>query len=191
VGFESYPSMLAARVPGWHFEANRTILIVQALRGLAALLVVSVHIGAYDGFEARYFAISAPLTAPLARIGNIGVDLFFIISGFIMIASTLRPDGRSLRPIEFFKRRCIRIYPAVWIIGLAMLPIYFRWPALVDAHRSIKPDLIASYLLLPQAGSPLLRVTWTLVFEMYFYVVFAMALIARARFVVPILFLWG
>jgi peptidoglycan/LPS O-acetylase OafA/YrhL len=164
---------------------------VQALRGVAALLVVTVHLGNPTGFETRYLGVTDPLTGPLSRIGSFGVDLFFLISGFIMVVSTLRPDRTSLSPVEFLRRRVVRIYPPMWIVEAAVLVVYLRAPDLVNSHSAAKPDLVASFLLLPQIGNPLVLVTWTLVFEMYFYCVFAIALAWRARFLVPILAIWG
>ena len=167
------------------------IRVVQALRGIAALLVVSVHFGNPNGFESRYLGVASPLFGPLGRIGTVGVDLFFLISGFIMVVSTLRPDGKSLAPAEFLRRRCLRIYPPMWVIELAVLVVYLKAPELVNSHGTGPTDLLASFLLLPQLGSPLLLVTWTLVFEMYFYFVFTIGLFGRARFIVPVLVAWG
>ena len=172
-------------------RASVTLKVVQGLRGLAALLVISVHLGNSSGFAARYLGMNVPFLGSLARFGDAGVDLFFVISGFIMVVSTLRPDGRSLSPVEFLKRRFIRIYPPVWIIDALVLIVYLRFPALVNSHGGDRPDVVASFLLLPQTGAALVLVTWTLVFEMYFYAVFAVALVRKAKYFVEILAAWG
>jgi peptidoglycan/LPS O-acetylase OafA/YrhL len=149
---------------------------VQALRAVAALLVVAVHVGNVNGFEARYISPAPILTRAFATAGWFGVDLFFVISGFIMTVTTWRLFGERNAPLQFLVRRVSRIYPPYWIALLPILIVYLLRPELVDSHSAAPPDLLASFLLLPQSGEPLLLVSWTLVFEMAFYLVFALAL---------------
>ncbi|MBC5809598.1 MAG: acyltransferase [Candidatus Eremiobacteraeota bacterium] len=164
---------------------------VQALRAVAALLVVSVHLGNPNGFESRYLSNPHPYTEMLSRIGYLGVDLFFVISGFVMVTSALGANGRLLSAAAFLKRRVARIYPSLWIINTLVLIVFMAKPSLVNTHSNVKPDILASYLLLPQAGSPLVLVAWTLVFEMYFYLVFAFGLIWGMRSLIAALAGWA
>jgi exopolysaccharide production protein ExoZ len=163
---------------------------VQALRAIAALFVIFVHLGGPHGFETRYFHATSPLLAGVVNVGYTGVDLFFVISGFIMTVTTL---GRSKFPssISFFVRRIIRIYPLYWIISALLLVIYVRDPGLINAHSAFRPDIVASFLTLPQPGMPLLLVGWSLVYEMYFYLIFALALSLGKRSFTPVLALWA
>jgi exopolysaccharide production protein ExoZ len=115
---------------------------VQTLRAVAALAVVSVHAG-------------------LGELGTAGVDLFFVISGFIIGKVMV---GRSA--VEFARDRLWRIYPIYWV---ALLPwIYFHAIAFgLDPVR-----IFASVTLWPIIGefyTPYLAVGWTLCFEMLFY----------------------
>jgi exopolysaccharide production protein ExoZ len=167
-----------------------TIKSIQGLRAVAALLVVSVHVGNPDGFESRYLLNAHPFSAGMANIGYIGVDLFFIISGFIMVVTSIGSNGSTLAAGEFLRRRFIRLYPPLWIINTIVLVVFLIKPTLVNSHSAAKPDILASYLLLPQAGSPLLLVAWTLVYEMYFYLVFTVGLLGGKRTLVPTLFVW-
>jgi exopolysaccharide production protein ExoZ len=168
--------------------ARPTFRNVQALRAIAALLVVSLHVGNPLGFESHLSR--HPHLGALANVGYFGVDLFFIISGFIMVVVTQGRGGLA-DARSFLYRRVVRIYPPVWIVEALVLVVYLADPRLIDSHSTIKPNLVDSFLLLPQAGEPLLLVTWTLVFEMYFYLVVAAALAAGRRRFFPTLAAWG
>ena len=163
---------------------------VQALRAAAALLVVGVHVGNANGFEARYLSPQPVLTHVLGTAGWYGVDLFFVISGFIMTVTTWSLFGNAKNGLTFLLRRVTRIYPPYWIALLPILLLYLLRPGMVDSHAAIHPNIWASLLLFPQNGEPLLLVSWTLVFEMAFYLVFAFALTFARRFMPAILALW-
>jgi peptidoglycan/LPS O-acetylase OafA/YrhL len=164
---------------------------VQALRALAALLVICVHVGSPNGFEARYLHVAAPLLAATVKIGYSGVDLFFVISGFIMVVTTM---GLRAAPTgsQFFLLRLVRIFPLLWIVtGLVFLVSVLR-PGLVNSHGGAVPsDVLASFLALPQSGTPLLLVSWSLTYEMYFYSVFALALALGRASMGAVLAFWG
>jgi exopolysaccharide production protein ExoZ len=163
---------------------------VQALRAAAALLVVGVHVGNANGFEARYLSPTPVLTHVLGTAGWYGVDLFFVISGFIMTVTTWTLFGSAKNGLRFLLRRVTRIYPPYWIALLPILLLYLLHPAIVDSHAARPPDILASFLLFPQNGEPLLLVSWTLVFEMAFYLVFAVALCFPRRWLPAVLALW-
>lgn len=129
---------------------------IQALRGGAALLVVLFHLGVMPN-------------------GHTGVDLFFVISGFIMGAI-----GVDERPLRFVYRRVTRIAPLYWAVTLAMCVLFFV-PGLMRNFSFTSEQLIKSLLFIPyfdNAGElyPLVVPGWTLNFEMFFYLVFAAAL---------------
>ena len=88
---------------------------IQAARAIAANLVVFSHL---FFVEAKYTAGSTVLPA-FTLYGIAGVDLFFVISGFIMVAVA----GRDRGPIEFLWRRATRIYPTYWLVSLTVLAI--------------------------------------------------------------------
>ena len=77
-------------------------------------------------------------------------------------------------------RRLKRIYPIYWVVSLLVLAVFLVRPEFVNSHSAHPPDVLASFLLLPQAGLPLLAVGWTLTYEMYFYILFGLALLCRA-----------
>jgi peptidoglycan/LPS O-acetylase OafA/YrhL len=145
---------------------------VQALRAIAALMVVVVH--AY-AVESTYLP-GRPWTTPYHVLGTYGVDLFFVISGTVMLVSTATWFGEKSAPRRFLARRATRIYPPYVIVTALVLVTYLLVPGATGAHRSARPDVLLSFLALPQRGEPLLVVGWTLTYELVFYCVFAVAL---------------
>ena len=167
-------------------NAPKKFANVQGLRAIAALLVFGLHLNLLEGrfTGSSYLDIFSP-------IGNWGVDLFFVISGFVMITSTWQDFATPGVSWKFFMRRLTRIYPPYLAILIPIALLYFRAPNMVNGAQAIKPDVIASFLLLPQHGFGLLIVAWTLVYEMFFYVVFALVLIFRRRYCLPLMAIWA
>jgi peptidoglycan/LPS O-acetylase OafA/YrhL len=149
---------------------SSSLVSIQALRAIAALFVFWGH--AINAVTAEVAAEFPPLYGPF------GVDLFFVISGFVMVYSSERLFGRPDAPIKFFARRFVRIVPLYW--AATAILVWFVVP-----YASTKA-VLGSLLFAPRIPSeaPLLFVGWTLVFEMFFYTVFAIALLAQRRFAV-------
>jgi exopolysaccharide production protein ExoZ len=154
-------------------EAPGLLVNLNTLRALAALAVVYYHITADAGLNFRI------------TTGARGVDIFFVISGFIIAYIGSRKSDR------FFIRRLIRIVPFYWIATLALFSIVWMAPNLL---RSTRPDflqLICSLFFIPRetayAGMfPTMVLGWSLNYEMYFYVMFSLALLISQR-LAPIL----
>jgi exopolysaccharide production protein ExoZ len=149
------------------------VLSLQAVRGIAANLVVLQHLWE---FELKYANTHLPL---VIRFGDLGVDIFFVLSGFVMVAIA----GRGVGPLQFLWRRAARIYPTYWLATVIMLIVAISVPGLV--HEQIdKIPLWRSFLLIAASPEqPVVSVGWTLVYEVYFYFVFGVFLALR----VPIL----
>jgi peptidoglycan/LPS O-acetylase OafA/YrhL len=146
------------------------VLNVQALRGIAATLVVLSHVGEHER------SLSGPhLLAPFTYIGPTGVDLFFAISGFIMTITNWGNFTRPGAPADFLVRRFMRIFPIYWIVTAAVLTVSFK----VHGVTPQPLHLLGALLLVPQAQYPPLGVAWSLIYEMYFYYVFAVLLFFR------------
>lgn len=146
---------------------------LQALRGIAAALVFLLHAMLIE----QKYGQGAVLIGRMGWLGSVAVDLFFAISGFIMVAITRERFGAPREAARFLLERAFRIYPAYWCVSAAVLVVYLLKPGMVNASQGGQVDVVASLLLLPQSMLPLLSVGWTLVHELYFYLVFA-ALIA-------------
>jgi exopolysaccharide production protein ExoZ len=111
-----------------------------------------------------------------------GVDIFFVLSGFIISHSASRYSG-SPQALDFLRRRFVRINPVYYVALLLYLAI--RWHWMVNNHRIPgTASLLQSIILLPSGGAnswPILPVAWTLCFEWLFYLFFALAIAARIR----------
>jgi exopolysaccharide production protein ExoZ len=146
---------------------SSSLVSIQALRAIAALLVFWGH---------AINAVIAEAAAEFPQLyGPFGVDLFFVISGFVMVYSSERLFGRPDAPIKFFARRFVRIVPLYW--AATAILVWFVVP-----FASTKA-VLGSLFFTPRIPSeaPLLYVGWTLIFEMFFYTVFAIALLAQRR----------
>ena len=144
---------------------------IQALRAAAALLVVFVHLDVF----ARVLG--------LPNVGHGGVDLFFVISGFIMVHTT---RARPVGPGAFMLNRVTRIAPIYWLITLAVFCVALAAPGLLQATVADAEQLLESLFFIPFRKSngltqPVLFVGWTLNFEMFFYALFALGLFFRDR----------
>ncbi|MEL7283490.1 MAG: acyltransferase [Pseudomonadota bacterium] len=167
---------------------------IQALRAIAALAVMCAHL---HGIEARHSGES-PLLSAAWIAGVSGVDLFFVISGFVMVwvAGDTTPGWRQ--SASFLFARATRIYPLWWLFALAMAGYFILsygvpWDAekLAPVNVSGIEHLWKSFLLVPHAAFPILPLGWTLMHEMYFYLAFALVLLLPQRFRLPACVIWG
>lgn len=162
-----------------HGEGIGKLVGVQALRGLAAMLVVYYH-------ATQMVHERLDKTAGIFESGQAGVDIFFAISGFVMVVTTHRHWGRAGQWLDFLMRRLIRIVPLYWAATLLKIVATLALPALTS-HPVLDPwHVTASFLFIPAWDAdhrplPLLPVGWTLNYEMLFYLLFATALAARMR----------
>lgn len=142
------------------------VLSIQYLRGIAALMVVLRHISFKDNqYGQGIFQF---------EIGDMGVDIFFIISGFIMYYIMVNKENGLNTIIEFIKHRIVRILPLYWVLTTVGLVIYLIMPN--SFSRAEAPDILGSYLLIPWSNM-LLDPAWTLSYEFYFYFIFAIGLL--------------
>ena len=144
---------------------------VQALRAVAALMVVGDHV---PREEHKLFGHG--LVSGVGAAGALGVDMFFVISGFIMATTTWKTSGKPGAPRDFLLRRILRIYPLWCVVVVFTVAVNHFWPAALHVDDPSLGHIAASFLLLPQRMMPVLGVGWSLEFEMFFYLVFALAL---------------
>lgn len=163
---------------------------IQSLRFIAALMVVLTHTTHMIG--ERILNVG---NGNVWREGNAGVDIFFVISGFVMMTSSASLRDSANAAFDFIFRRCLRVVPLYWVATTLKLMAVLLIPA-ATVHSSIDPlHIIGSYLFLPRYNvdhdiMPLVAVGWTLMFEMFFYALFATALYLRRSpigFIFPIL----
>lgn len=149
------------------------------MRAIAALLVVCQH----AAWKAHQYS-----TDPWQgfRVGEAGVDLFFIISGFIMCEATSR---RATHFRDFMKARALRILPLYWLLTSVALLACVIAPRFVNSGEATA--ILPSYLLVPSESRYLIQNGWTLSYEFLFYTIFGLGLASRsaARYAVPALVL--
>jgi exopolysaccharide production protein ExoZ len=153
---------------------NNQLLSIQYLRAFAALAIVFHHAREqFPGFEATF----------PTDIGSAGVDVFFVISGFIMVLIT---DLGDRNVPKFIWNRIIRIVPLYWFYSMIAILLYTVAPGLFRGNGLTFQHVILSLFFIPHPNpgdlsslSPLIKVGWTLNYEMFFYLVFAIAMMAN------------
>jgi exopolysaccharide production protein ExoZ len=160
----------------------RTIEPIQHLRALAALGVVVFHtlglLGTHLGIEVEH-----------KSLGAAGVDLFFIISGFIMWVTAI---DRDERPGTFALKRIVRIVPLYWLFTTFVLVLVIVKPSLMRSASQDPVHFLASYLFVAwphptMVGRywPPVIPGWTLNYEMFFYATVTLSLLLRRAWRVP------
>lgn len=148
---------------------------IQVLRAVAALLVVIGHLQPlFERIDPRLGFVG---------LGRAGVDLFFVISGFVMVHTTKRADPS---PALFTYRRITRIVPLYWLLTLTVFVLALVAPSLLGASRPDPVWFAKSLGFIPFAKgdgtmNPLLPVGWSLNYEMAFYGVFALSMFGGQR----------
>lgn len=149
------------------------VVSLQYLRAVAAIMVVAFHAG-------ETLAHMGPGPSGLSfTVGLAGVDVFFVISGFIITVTSSR-NGTT--PSEFMLKRFIRIVPLYWLLTGLIALVALIMPQMLGSTVLDARHFAASLLFLPwqhpviDARLPLLIPGWTLNYEMMFYTLFAAAL---------------
>lgn len=178
---QTITSRSPARQPLGNIKFN--IISIQYLRAFAALLVVFHH-ARYQitDFEVFY-------TGGVWLFGQAGVDIFFVISGFIMwVTTSLRPTT----PGDFLRNRVVRIVPMYWLVTLAVAAAALLLPTLFRAVELTPEHVLKSLFFVPHFYPaaptriwPLLIPGWTLNYEMFFYLLFAAALFLPRALIIP------
>ena len=159
---------------------------IQALRGIAVLSVLMFHLVA---IESIYGGTQTILT-DIFGFGMFGVDLFFVISGFIMVTITKDQEQNAKQALIFLYHRVSRIYPIYWVYTSLVLVVYLIKE--VKGTNEVEIDILASFLLYPSATPLLIAVGWTLIHEIYFYTVLFFSLLLTSKKVISgVIFIWG
>lgn len=150
---------------------------IQVLRGVAACFVVLYHTDII--LSRRSYGTNSHFEA-LAQWGWLGVNLFFVISGFTIFLAHNRDVGMPSRIGRYAWRRFARIYPIYWLLLL----VFLAATQLKVDYRAldIRPgNLLTAITLLPFVQDPELplKVAWTLLFEVMFYALFAVTMLHR------------
>jgi exopolysaccharide production protein ExoZ len=152
---------------------------VQALRALAAAMIV-VHHGQADA-TVLGLTTSSGLTSLERFPWTAGVDIFFVISGFIMVHASRGLFGRGGAVWTFLAARITRIVPLYWAATSLYCCILLLTPDILNSEAPTLAQIVASYLFWPVERAdgfiqPIFSLGWTLNYEMFFYVLFALAI---------------
>ena len=146
------------------------LALIEICRGLAACSVVLYHAARHLNAEGH-----APLLMSVWQFGHAGVDLFFVISGFVITYVHLGDVGRPDRLGHYAARRFQRVFPLYWIATIVTLAMDVAgsagWPTPLKA--------VISVTLFPFIDEPIVGVAWTLQFEMLFYLAFGLCIFNR------------
>jgi exopolysaccharide production protein ExoZ len=157
---------------------SHDLTAIQCLRGIAALMIVFYHCVP----QLQRMGYAGPDFMQLSA----GVDIFFVISGFIMLYSAARAPGRG--PGAFLMNRAIRILPLYWMLTAFVVLLALFVPQALQSSRLVPGHALKSFLMIAarhpvsQEWRPLVIPGWSLNYEMFFYLIFAAGLwIARGR----------
>jgi exopolysaccharide production protein ExoZ len=168
-------------------QGARMLKNLQAMRGIAALMVLLIHLlSMRDGLGADW------LHYKYWWVGPAGVDVFFVISGFIVTTAAwrqgTRADSQGSAALEFGLKRLIRIYPVYWVVLAAAL--------VVAPHAELAPAWLPSMSLMKLATltttiNNKVQPAWTLCYEMFFYLVLTAILFSSPKRVFQLVGMWA
>ncbi|MBR8835697.1 MAG: acyltransferase [Stigonema ocellatum SAG 48.90 = DSM 106950] len=170
------------------FVSKKKLNLIQVFRGLASLLVVLAH-----GSLIFHINLARDFLSDIFSFGGSGVDFFFVLSGFIIFYTHRKDIAKQIKFRGFILKRFMRIYPIYWVVLtgklLSSLNIFSS-----ETHQYGLIELIKAYLLIPQdrvlLSSSFLGVSWTLSYEIFFYLMFCLLICLKHNFFLPIIFTW-
>jgi len=172
---------------------KKKLELLQIFRGFAAMLVVLCHI---SGSTRPYFKTS--FLGDVFFQGYIGVDFFFVLSGFIITYVHFKDLQEGTNKLLFLKKRFIRIYPFYWIIATVYLILIFLLDGKTNHldhtmnFQSVREwcFILYSYLLIPVQTNFFLPVAWSLAYEVIFYIAFFICILIGIRYARYVFFIW-
>ena len=163
--------------------------LLQVLRGLAAILVLLAHCDLI--FNQNY---NQDFWFKIFNFGGSGVDFFFVLSGFLIFYLHQKDIGNKDKVVSFFRKRITRIYPIYWVVLTVKLSASWILSYNSDVSQRSSLEIIKAFLLFPQdrtiLSSSFLGVSWTLSFEVFFYIIFGILMAISTRWSFLIIAAW-
>ena len=157
-------------------QRGKRLEALQILRFIAAFAVVVFH-------YTQTLELALGMDVIVLTVGASGVDIFFVLSGFIIAYTN---HGRARSPQRFLLDRIARVVPLYWALTIAIFAVSSIRPELLNSTVASIPALAKSLFFIPferENGliQPLLFLGWTLNYEMFFYAIFALGLLLRVQ----------
>ncbi len=151
---------------------------IQCLRAVAAILVTLYHIT--ENISRTYHQT---FLFDWFTLGYAGVDLFFVISGFIIAHTSVAYIDQPQQLKPYLEKRFYRVYPVYWLLTLPLMLVVWSFQHLSTSLITVPypfnwQEVLKTLVLFPQHYA-LNAVTWTLSHEIYFYLLFALLLVSR------------
>lgn len=168
---------------------GRRLEVLDYLRFVAAVAVVWAH-WTFSGINNDKIASLDTHTsvAHVTQYGYLGVEVFFMVSGYVILISA---SGRSAR--RFAVGRALRLYPAFWVAMLTTAVVTVLWGQ-ESGLRTTIPNVIANLTMVPEllGSAPIDGVYWTLVYEVFFYLlVFVLLFVAAGEHLTKAIGVWA
>lgn len=167
---------------------------IDALRGLAALSVVLYHFLGFIPLMSIPVGAAGDILVAVTRYGHLGVEVFFVLSGFVIAMTAARYSFSPSVGARFVLRRLVRIVPPYWfVVGLTAGTFIAGKAAGFFLNTTVTPDQLAAHLVYAQnvlGYVPLDDAYWTLCLEVQFYFVFAVSMVALSRFSANVWVCW-
>lgn len=157
---------------------------IQLLRFFAAFAVIGYHFGPiYNKLVGGYLTI---IYWPFTKYGFVGVDVFFVVSGFVIWVSTEKRN-RYTDITQFYLRRFSRIYMSYWPWFILMAGILL----ILREKNAADYSLISNFFLVRTYSPSVLPISWTLTFEVMFYIGFGLTFLFNRKIAATIVVAWG
>ncbi|ARV57666.1 acyltransferase [Nostocales cyanobacterium HT-58-2] len=169
--------------------SSKRLNLIQVFRGLAAVLVVLAHTDLIFNQN-----LGQDFFFKIFNFGGSGVDFFFVLSGFIMFYIHQKDIGHQNKLGTFLFKRFTRVYPLYWVILTSKIFASFLFAYSPDTNNRGIGEFIKAFLLFPQdreiLSSSFLGVSWTLSFEIFFYLLFGLLIWLKPKFSFPLITTW-
>ncbi len=149
---------------------------IDAWRFLAVVMVIQSHIFVYSGLKVT---LLVPYLDPLDRLGELGVLIFFVISGFVICSGLVAEKSRTgtICLPAFYVRRCYRIIPPLWLYLSSLLPLDAVGIIEISPQQALTSASFLCNMPFPDGCSWFAGHTWTLAYEEQFYLIFPLLML--------------
>ncbi|MDP1773410.1 MAG: acyltransferase [Methylobacter sp.] len=149
---------------------------IDAWRFLAVVMVIQSHIFVYSGLK---ITLLAPYLDPLDRLGELGVLIFFVISGFVICSGLVAEKSRTgtICLSAFYVRRFYRIIPPLWLYLSSLLMLRMAGIIEISPQQALTSASFLCNMPFPEGCSWFAGHTWTLAYEEQFYLIFPLLML--------------